>query len=60
MDERLRKLEFSLVEEVSRLKNKLVEEAELNAAATTRLSKLEMDITRLNNEKQNEEGQVDE
>ena len=60
LDERLCKLEFSLVEEVSQLKNKLVEEAELNAAATTRLSKLEMDITRLNNEKQNEEGQVDE
>ena len=60
LDERLRKLEFSLVEEVSRLKNKLVEEAELNAAATTRLSKLEMEISRLNNEKQNEEGRVDE
>ena len=60
LDERLRKLEFSLVEEVSQLKNKLVEEAELNAAATTRLSKLEMEISRLKNEKQNEEGQVDE
>lgn len=54
LDERLRKLEFSLVEEVSQLKNKL------NAAATTRLSKLEMEISRLKNEKQNEEGQVDE
>jgi len=60
LDERLRKLEFSLVEEVSRLKNKMVEEAGLNAAATTRLSKLEMEFSRLNNEKQNEEGQVDE
>ena len=60
LDERLRKLEFSLVEEVSQLKNKLVEEAELNATATTRLSKLEMEISRLKNEKQNEEGQVDE
>ena len=60
LDERLCKLEFSLVEEVSQLKNKLVEEAEPNATATTRLSKLEMDITRLNNEKQNEEGQVGE
>ena len=60
LEERLRKLEFSLVEEVSRLKNKLVEEAELNTAATTRLSKLEMEISRLKNEKQNEEGQVDE
>ena len=60
LDERLRRLEFSLVEEVSRLKNKLVEEAELNARATTRLLKLEMEISRLNNEKQNKEGQVDE
>ena len=60
LDERLCKLEFSLVEEVSQLKNKLVEEAELNAAATTRLSKLEMEISRLKNKKQNEEGQVDE
>ena len=60
LDDRLCKLEFSLVEEVSQLKNKLVEEAELNAAATTRLSKLEMEISRLNNEKQNEEGEVGE
>merc|ERR1719462_494358 len=60
LDKRLSKLEFSFVEEVSRLENKLVEEAELNATATTRLSKLEMEISRLNNEKQNEEGEVDE
>ena len=60
LDKRLRKLEFSLVEEVSQLKNKLVEEAEPNATATTRLSKLEMEISRLKNKKQNEEGQVDE
>ena len=60
LDKRLCKLEFSLVEEVSQLKNKLVEAAELNAAATTRLSKLEMEISRLKNKKQNEEGQVDE
>merc|ERR1719206_1008493 len=36
----------------------MVEEAGLNAAATTRLSKLEMEISRLNNEKQ--KGRVDE